>query len=211
MTQAFLHAGLQQIGISLDAERQDRLIAYRDLLQKWNRSFNLTAVRDPDEMVVLHLLDSLAVLPYLDGADDLRAIDIGTGGGLPGIPLAIARPRQHWVLLDSSHKKGSFLRQVAAELGLANVEVVVKRIEDFAPVSRLDLAVSRAFSSLEAFVSAAMRVLKPLGRMLAMKGMPPTREIESLRARGFALEVIPIVVPGLDAQRCLVAVEASSS
>jgi len=211
MTRAVLHAGLQQIGVSLDGERQDHLIAYRDLLHKWNRSFNLTAVRDPDEMVVLHLLDSLAVLPYLDHADGLQAIDIGTGGGLPGIPLAIARPRQHWVLLDSNHKKGSFLRQVAAELRLPNVEVVVKRIEDFAPLPRLDLAISRAFSSLEAFVAAAMRVLKPVGRMFAMKGVPPHEEIESLRGRGYALEVIPIPVPGLDAQRCLISVECSPS
>src|SRR3954468_21386111 len=104
MTGATLATGVRELGLALDTEIQDRLIAYRDLLHKWNRSFNLTAVRDPDEMVVLHLLDSLAVLPYLDTADNMRAIDIGTGGGLPGIPLAIARPRQHWVLLDSSQK-----------------------------------------------------------------------------------------------------------
>ena len=189
MTGATLATGVRELGLALDTEIQDRLMAYRDLLHKWNRSFNLTAVRDPEEMVVTHLLDALAVVPYLGDPKRPRMIDIGTGAGLPGIPLAIACPERHWVLLDSNHKKTTFLRQAAAELRLHNVEVVVARVEAFAPSRLFDVAISRAFSSLDTFVAVAMRLLTPIGRALAMKGLAPADEAKILS--GNILRVLP--------------------
>jgi 16S rRNA (guanine527-N7)-methyltransferase len=206
MTGATLAVGVRELGLGLDAGIQDRLIAYRDLLHKWNRSFNLTAVRDPEAMVVMHLLDSLAVIPFLGDRDRPRMIDIGTGAGLPGIPLAIACPERQWVLLDSNHKKTTFLRQAAAELELDNVEVIVARVETFTSPRLFDVAISRAFSSLDTFVAAAMRLLTPIGRALAMKGTAPLAEANALVRNGYVVDIDRLTVPLLSAQRCLVTV-----
>ena len=208
---ATLAAGIAALSLSLDALAQDKLLAYRDLLHKWNRSFNLTAVRDPEDMVVLHLLDSLAVLPYVPDRRGIGVVDVGSGGGLPGIPLAIARPGQRLVLLDSNHKKASFLRQAVIELALSNVEVVAERVESYLPEPLLDVAISRAYSDLAAFASAAYPLLRPDGRILAMKGVVPHDEIAALPPKFRVTAAYSLSVPGLTGQRCLVHIERAAS
>jgi 16S rRNA (guanine527-N7)-methyltransferase len=177
------------------------------LLAKWNKVYNLTAVRDESRMVSHHLLDSLAVLPHLRA---MRMLDVGSGGGLPGIPLAIARPEMHVTLLDSNQKKAAFLKQAAIELELANVEITSERVEKFQATKRYDLIISRAFADLGEFVSAARHLLVPDGLFVAMKGLVPHEEIGHLPA-GFKVErVVPLTVPGLEAQRHLVIVSTYS-
>jgi 16S rRNA (guanine527-N7)-methyltransferase len=196
-----LDVGLAQLNVALDAASRERLLRYLLLLQKWNRVYSLTAIRDPARMVSHHILDSLAIIPYLPGP---TLVDVGTGAGLPGIPLAVARPDWTVTLLDSSHKKGAFLRQATMELGLENVEVVTARAEDWRPSVRLDVAVSRAFSDLAGFVQAARHLVVPGGILAAMKGIYPDEEIAQMPA-GVRLEaVVPVKVPLLRAARHLV-------
>lgn len=202
-----LSEGLAAMGIALDAAVQEKLVAYLRLLEKWNRVHNLTAVREPDRMVVLHLLDSLSLLPHLAGVRTL--VDVGTGGGLPGIPLAIARPDLAVTLLDSSHKKATFLRQAKAELALANVGVVCERVESWRPDSRFDAVVSRAFAELADFVTQAGHLAAPGGVLLAMKGVHPTEEIARVPSAYRVEKVVALAVPTLDAQRHLVRLKAA--
>ena len=176
-------------------------------MAKWNRVHNLTAVREVEQMVVLHLLDSLSVLPHLGAAKTVA--DVGTGGGFPGIPIAIARPDIHVTLIDSSHKKGSFLEQAKAELGLSNVTVVCGRVEQWKPESRFDVVVSRAFAELSDFVAQAAHLVVPGGRMLAMKGVHPFEEIARVPASHRVAQVLELKVPTLDARRHLVFLEAA--
>jgi len=184
----------------------EQLAAYLALLAKWNRTYNLTAIREPERMVTHHLLDALAVLPHLPRRPGLRLLDVGSGGGGPGIPLAIARPGWSVVLLDSNHKKGTFMRQALIELGLANVEVVTARVEDYAPPVRFDVVISRAFADLASFVQGAARHLAPGGRLYAMKGVFPDAEVAELPP-GFAVTAAHrLEVPGLDAARHLIVV-----
>ena len=181
-----------------------RLSAYLDLLEKWNRVYNLTAIRERVQMESLHVEDALAVLPWLPVANDVRLLDVGSGGGIPGIPLAIARPAWRVVLLDGNHKKVSFLTQAAIELDLSNVRAVASRIEDYALDERFDIVISRAFSDLPTFAEVARRHVAPDGMIVAMKGALPRGEIEALPEN---LEVVatPVLdVPGLDAERHLV-------
>jgi len=166
-----------------------------------------TAVRETAQMVVLHALDSLAVLPYLQGAHSV--LDVGTGAGLPGIPLAIARPEMRVTLLDSSHKKAAFLQQAKADLGLANVEVVCERVEQWRPQARFDAVVSRAFSELADFVAQARHLVAPGGKLVAMKGVYPFDEIARLPATHRVAQVLELHVPHLDAKRHLVMLEAA--
>jgi 16S rRNA (guanine527-N7)-methyltransferase len=196
---------LQQIGIAPEARRA--LQAHLDLVAKWNRVHNLTSVRDPEQMVTLHLLDSLSLLPHLEGAQ--RLADIGTGGGFPGVPLAIARPRLRVSLVESSHKKCTFLEQAKAELALANVEVVCERVEQWKPAERFDTVVSRAFAELADFVAQAAHLLAPGGRMLAMKGLHPYEEIARVPKSHRVAQVIELHVAGLEAKRHLVVLEAA--
>lgn len=200
-----LASGLCQLGLPLDAATQRRLLDYVALLQKWNRVYNLTAVRDPQKMLVQHLLDSLAVLPHISGR---RVIDVGTGPGLPGIPLALANPALEVALLDSNHKKTTFLRQACLELGLANATVLCERVEAWRPAEKYDVVISRAFSDLAEFAALARHLCKDGGAMLAMKGIYPHEELTRLPAGAALLGVVPLRVPGLDAERHLVVLQA---
>ena len=181
--------------------------AYLRLLEKWNRVHNLTAVRETEQMVVLHALDSLSILAHLQGARTI--LDVGTGPGLPGIPLAIARPDARITLLDSSHKKCAFLQQAKIELGLANVDVVCDRVENWKPAMRFDAVVSRAFSDLADFIAQAQHLVAAGGKLIAMKGVYPFDEIARVPATHRVAQVLELHVPRLDAKRHLVFVEAA--
>lgn len=204
---ASLAEGLGTLGLVLDAAAQAKLVAYLRLIEKWNRVHNLTAVREPEKMVVLHLLDSLAVLPHVAAARTL--LDVGAGAGLPGIPLAIARPDLAVTLLDASHKKATFLRQAKAELGLANVQVACERVEKWHPATAYDIVVSRAFAELADFVVQAGHLLAPGGTMLAMKGVHPFEEIARVPGTHRIANVIELQVPSLAAERHLVLMKAA--
>ena len=201
-----LRRGLLALGVGLSDGEVERLERYLALLEKWNRVYNLTAIREPERMVTHHLLDSLAILPHVRGP---RVLDVGSGAGLPGIPLALASPGLEVTLLDSSHKKAAFLQQAVAELRVANATVVAKRIEAWQTDTRFDTIVSRAFADLGEFVSAAARLLAPGGAMAAMKGVHPHDEIERLPAGFRVREVLKLDVPLLDAERHLVLVESA--
>lgn len=181
----------------------DRLLAYLVLLEKWNKTYNLTAIRDIDRMVTHHLLDSLAVFPHLGLGAGQRLLDVGSGAGLPGIPIAMADPALDVVLLDSSAKKTTFLQQAVGELGLGKVTVVQGRVEEFRPAAPFACIISRAFAETAEFVRAALPLLAPGGQVVAMKGVVPHEELTQLPAN-VRHEVIPIRVPGLDAERCIV-------
>jgi len=200
-------AALRAAGVVLPPNADDQLAAYLALLAKWNRTYNLTAIREPEQMVTHHVLDALAVLPHLPAAASLSVLDVGSGGGVPGVPLAIARPGWRVVLIDSNHKKGAFLRQAAIELGLANVDAVTARVEDYVPAAKFDVVIARAFSDLATFVDAGARHLAPGGRLYAMKGVHPHEEIGELPAGIRVVAVPALLVPGLAAARHLVILE----
>jgi 16S rRNA (guanine527-N7)-methyltransferase len=199
--------GLAAMGIDLPEDARARLAGHLELIAKWNRVHNLTAVRETTQMVVLHLLDSLSVLPHLEGAKTI--VDVGSGPGLPGIPIAIARPRAQVTLLDSSHKKCAFLQQAKTELALDNVTVVCDRVELWKPALKFDAVVSRAFSELADFVAQAQHLVAPGGRLVAMKGVYPFDEIARVPATHRVAQVIELRVPKLEAKRHLVLVEAA--
>ena len=202
-----LEQGLRSMGVDLDAQARDRLMGHLALVAKWNRVHNLTAVREPEQMVVLHVLDSLSLLPHLGAAKTLA--DIGTGAGFPGIPIAIARPDLAVTLVESSHKKCAFLEQAKAELGLANVQVACERVEQWKPQARFEMVVSRAFAELSDFVAQAAHLVAPGGRMLAMKGVHPFDEIARVPPTHRVAQVLELNVPSLDARRHLVFLEAA--
>lgn len=202
-----LAEGLAAMGLDLDADRQAKLVAYLHLLEKWNKVHNLTAIREPAKMVVLHLLDSLAVLPHVGLARTL--LDVGTGAGLPGIPLAVARPSLAVSLLDANHKKATFLRQAKGELALDNVQVICERVETWRPGAAFDIVVSRAFADLALFVSQAGHLVAPGGTMLAMKGVNPREELAGIPPTHRVENVVELHVPMLDAQRHLVFLKAA--
>ena len=205
MSQSALAAGLATLGLDLPAAAQQKMLAFRDLLLKWNKIYNLTALRDPQQAISHHLLDSLVILPHVvDG----NLLDVGSGGGLPGIPLAIARPELAVTMVDTVQKKATFLQQAAIELGLKNVAVHHARVEEmsgqYAQIS------SRAFAELALFVSLTRHLLAPGGRWLAMKGVRPDAEINALPADIQVEAVIPLTVPGLAAERHLIILKAGS-
>ncbi|HEY2629065.1 MAG TPA: 16S rRNA (guanine(527)-N(7))-methyltransferase RsmG [Usitatibacter sp.] len=199
--------GVAAMGIDLPEGAIARLAGHLVLVEKWNRVHNLTAVRSTDQMVALHVLDSLSILSHLGHAADI--VDVGTGAGLPGIPLAIARPAMHVTLLDSSHKKCAFLQQAKTELGLANVEVVCDRVESWKPAKQFDVAVSRAFSDLADFVEQARHLVAAGGRLIAMKGVHPFDEIARVPSTHRVSQVLELTVPGLEAHRHAVFLEAA--
>ena len=205
MSTPALPSGLAELGLDLPAAAQQQLLAFRDLLLKWNKTYNLTALRDPEQAISHHLLDSLAILPHV-GPGPL--LDVGSGGGLPGIPLAIARPALAVTMVDSVHKKATFLQQAAIQLGLKNVTAHHARVEEmrgqYAQIS------SRAFAELKLFVDLTRHLLVPDGRWLAMKGQRPDDELQSLPADIVVEAVIPLSVPGLDAERHLIILKAGS-
>ena len=192
-----LAAGLEAMGVTLAPERQQLLLDYLALLFRWNRAFNLTAVRDPDVAVSRQLLDSLSILPLVQGE---RVLDVGSGAGLPGLPLAMARPQWQVTLLDSNAKKVRFLRQVKLELGLENVEVAQARAETYHPGASFETITSRAFAPLAQMVAVTRHLLAPGGRWLAMKGRVPEEELNELPPELVA-EVVPLRVPGEKGQR----------
>jgi len=208
-----LAAGLAELegrtpgGLALPAGAAGRLEAYLALLAKWNRTYNLTAIREPERMVTHHLLDSLAVLPHLPAASTLRLLDVGSGGGVPGIPLAIARPNWQVTMVDSNHNKCAFIRQAAIEIALANVTVVAARVEEYRPDALFDVVISRAFSDLATFAETSARHLAPGGRLVAMKGVYPDEELAQLPPGLRVIAAPALVVPGLDAERHLIIME----
>jgi 16S rRNA (guanine527-N7)-methyltransferase len=206
--QTILEAGLREAEILLSAEVRQKLLSYLALIQKWNKVHNLTAIRGPDEMVTLHLLDSLSVLPYIKAA---RLLDVGSGAGLPGIPLALCLPDLQVTVMDSSHKKTSFMRQVKAELDIANLEVVCGRVENYQPDNLFDIVISRAFSDLNQFVALTRHLGAEGAQWLAMKGVHPYDELAQLNTTPAqpAPKVLPLSVPGLQAQRHLVFLRAA--
>lgn len=199
-----LSAGLKQLGLTLDDSQQHLLLGYVALLEKWNKTYSLTAIREPERMVPHHLLDSLAPLPHFKAATGARILDVGSGFGTPGIPLAIARPDWQLFLLDSNHKKTTFLRQAIVDLKLANVTVVTERVEAFRPEAPFDVITSRAFSDLAEFVKLTRHLLAPGGEWAALKGVYPHEEIALLPAGVKSVAVDTLNVPGIDAERHLV-------
>lgn len=200
-----LVSGAQQLGLDLKLQQIDQLLAYLRLFDKWNHAFNLSAIREPAAMVKLHLLDSLSVAPVLQGE---RFIDVGTGGGLPGIPLAIKFPRKSFTLLDSAGKKTRFLFQVKQELGLDNVTVENRRVEHYQPLQRFDGVISRAFASLPDMVNSCAHLLNEGGRFWAMKGQVPVEELKEIEAKYVLEHCYSLQVPGVEAQRCLLVIRS---
>lgn len=204
-----LSAGLARMQIALSESQQQQLLDYVALLDKWNKTYNLTAVREPARMVGLHLFDSLAVLPHLGQAKTI--LDVGTGAGLPGIPLSIARPELRVTMLDTIAKKTTFVRQAIGELKLTNAEVLTDRVENVRIAGGFDIVISRAFAELKDFIEGAAHLLAPGARMLAMKGVHPHDEIARLPA-GFAVtSITPLNVPDVEGQRHLVVIQKSES
>jgi 16S rRNA (guanine527-N7)-methyltransferase len=203
--------GLQSLGLSLSSDACAKLDAYVALLAKWNRTYNLTAIREPARMVTHHLLDALAVVPHLPQRAIVRVLDVGAGAGVPGIPLAIARPQWNIVLVDSNHKKVAFLTQAAIELALPNVRAIAGRVEDIADEPTFDVVISRAFADLLTFAQLAARHVAPTGHLYAMKGVFPKGEIAALPP---SIEVVatPVLhVPGVSAERHLIVMRVATA
>ncbi len=200
-----LHLGLEEMGITLPRATQAKLLDFIALLDKWNRAFNLTAVRDPRQMLTHHILDSLAILPFVKGP---RVLDIGSGAGLPGIPLALARPDLEFVLLDANAKKTRFMLQAAGTLGLGNVEVVQARVEKYRPERKFDTLIARAFAGIAEILAASAHLGDPHSEFLAMKGVFPQSELDLVPPDFAVTAVHNTLVPGLDAERHLVRIVA---
>jgi 16S rRNA (guanine527-N7)-methyltransferase len=195
-----LSSGIVQLGITVTPEAQQKLLSFLALLQKWNKVYNLTAIRDPEQMVSNHLLDSLSVLPYLWPG---RWLDVGCGAGLPGIVLAVVRPEWSFTLLDSNSKKTSFVQQASIELGLNNVDVRCERIEAWNSADKFDGIISRAFAETAEFISITRHLLIDGGGWAAMKGLPE-QELRRLPEDVTVEQIVSLQVPNLEAARCLV-------
>ncbi|MRV70791.1 16S rRNA (guanine(527)-N(7))-methyltransferase RsmG [Duganella sp. FT92W] len=197
-----LKNGANELKLELSPAQHEQLLDYLALLNKWNSVYNLTSVRDPMQMMTLHLLDSLAAVPAFAGAANV--LDVGAGGGLPGIVLAIARPDMKVSMIDTVHKKTAFLTQVKAQLGLANVTVYTMKVQELAVAQLFDVITSRAFADLSDFVNWSGHLLEEGGRFIALKGTAPADERERLPAPWQVTDLQPLRVPGLDAERHLV-------
>ncbi|HUX91674.1 MAG TPA: 16S rRNA (guanine(527)-N(7))-methyltransferase RsmG [Gallionellaceae bacterium] len=199
-----LARGVAELGLEISPETQQMLLDYLALLQKWNKVYNLTAIRNAEQMISHHLLDSLAVLPHLWPG---RWLDVGCGAGLPGLVLAIVRPDWQFTLIDSNSKKTSFVQQAVIELGLHNVTVCCARVEELNADEKFDGIISRAFAETADFVTLTRHLLADKGRWAAMKGAPE-QELQHLPGDVVVERVIPLTVSGLDAARCLVLLKA---
>lgn len=199
---ALLASGIAQMSLDVSRETQEKLLAFMVLLQKWNKVYNLTAVREPCEMVTLHLLDSLSVLPYIKASN---VLDVGSGAGLPGIVLAIVRPDLRVTTIDTVLKKAIFMRQVKGELNLHNLEVVHARVEAYQATEKYEMIISRAFSEMALFVGLTKHLLAVNGVWLAMKGQISPMELERLDNKN--TKIIPLKVAGLEAKRHLFVLE----
>jgi 16S rRNA (guanine527-N7)-methyltransferase len=207
-----LSDGVATLGFPVDARQQGLLLDYLALLSKWNSVYNLTAIRDPQQMLIQHVLDSLAIIPHLAGLGASSALDVGTGGGLPGMVMAIVLPDWRITLNDIVHKKTAFLTHAKGALGLSNVTVVTGRVETLKPGSGVDhlfdVIVSRAFAELSDFVAVARHLLAPAGSLWAMKGVQPDAEIARLPAGVVVEQLIRLEVPMLQAERHLLEITA---
>ena len=207
-----LKEGAAALGLDLSEAQVDKLMAYQALLAKWNKVYNLTALRDPAQMMTHHLLDSLSAMTAFAGAQ--RVLDVGAGGGLPGIVLAIwaaeAQPQMHITLVDTVQKKTAFLNQVKAQLQLGNVTVLHARVEQLPVEQQYDVITSRAFAELKDFVTWSNHLLQQGGKYIALKGVLPQEEIERLPAGWKVQSIRPLQVPGLDAERHLIFMERAS-
>jgi 16S rRNA (guanine527-N7)-methyltransferase len=200
---AALQRGLAELAVALPVGATEKLLAYLELLAKWNKTYNLTAIRDPLQAVSHHLLDSLAVLRELSDRSGALA-DVGSGGGLPGIPLAIADPSRRVTLNDANEKKGAFLRQAVIELDLKNADVHIGRVEDWRPVEKFAVVISRGFSSLVDFLVSCRHLAAPAGVLAAMKGVYPKDELAAIPADCDCGDVRRLAVPLLQAERHLI-------
>jgi 16S rRNA (guanine527-N7)-methyltransferase len=203
-----LKQGIISLKLDLGHDQVEKLLDYLALLNKWNSVYNLTSVRDPMQMVTLHVLDSLAAVPAFAGAANV--LDVGAGGGLPGMVLAISRPDMKVSMIDTVHKKTAFLNQVKAELGLSNVTVYTKRVEQLEVKTKFDVITSRAFADLSDFVNWSGHLLQDGGRFIALKGTAPAEERERLPEPWKVQKLEPLEVPGLDAERHLVFIQAET-
>lgn len=195
---------LSQAQISLDTKQQQLLIDYLQLLDKWNKAYNLTAVRQMDQMLIRHIMDSLVVMPYLQ---DQRLIDVGTGAGLPGIPLAIALTNHQFFLLDSLGKRIRFLKQVKHQLALTNIEIIQSRVEDYQITPLFTGVISRAFASLTEMINWCDHLLAPQGHFYALKGEIPTQELAQLPEHLQLKQIVHLQVPQLAAERHLIIIQ----
>jgi 16S rRNA (guanine527-N7)-methyltransferase len=203
-----LKTALQENHLICSDKNQEALIHYLELMDKWNAVYNLTAITDPRDMIYLHLIDSLVIQPYLHGS---RLLDVGTGAGLPGIPLAITNPNKHWTLLDKNNKKTRFLTQVVAELNLKNVEVIHGRCEDFHPTHCFDSILSRAYASISLFVESTKHLLCKDGLFIAMKGKYPQDELIELAKEIHLQKATRLDIKGIDVERHVICLSQQSS
>lgn len=192
---------LDKTDLNVSDLQKNQLVELVELLNKWNKAYNLTSVRDPNQMLIKHIMDSIVVSPYLQGQ---RLIDVGTGPGLPGLPLAILNPDKQFVLLDSLGKRLRFIRQAVLALGLKNVEFVQSRVEEYQPEEKFDVVLSRAFASLQDMLYWCRHLPNENGHFLALKGQFPEQEIAQLDKQFEFIESISLHVPELDGERCLV-------
>lgn len=203
-----LRDGGARLGLALSDAQYEKLLDYLAMLLKWNAVYNLTSVRDPRQMVTQHLLDAMAALPAFTAAQ--RVLDVGSGGGLPGIVLAIWAPQMQVHMIDTVHKKTAFLTQVKAELELSNAHVHTGRVEQLEVKQKFDVITSRAFAELADFVNWSGHLLEQGGQMIALKGQAPLEEIAGLPCGWRMKELTPLSVPGMDAQRHLVFIQRSA-
>ena len=204
-----LKQGIKDLQLELNDEQVEKLLDYLALLNKWNSVYNLTSVRDPMQMVTLHVLDSLAAVPSFKDATNV--LDVGAGGGLPGMVLAISRPDMKVSMIDTVHKKTAFLNQVKAELELANVTVYTKRVEQLEVKTKFDVITSRAFADLSDFVNWSGHLLEEGGQFIALKGTAPAEERERLPEPWKVQKLQPLQVPGLEAERHLVFIKSEQT
>lgn len=203
-----LEAGLRDLGLQLPQEATGQLLAYLEQLHKWNKAYNLSGIRNPQDMLDLHLLDSLALAPFIDASP---VADVGTGAGLPGIPLAICFPATQFRLIDSNSKKTRFIFQTAALLGLRNVEVIHSRVEDYESEPQVAIVTSRAFASLRDFVLRCDHLLAHRGKFLAMKGLIPDEEIAALPPQYQVAAIHPLSLPGSNHVRHVLDIRRSNA